>query len=361
MTRHSMLLALVLALTATFARAAEPDLSALPPYQPLGHVSGTIRLVGTDFEGLLPVWERAFRKYQPQVSFTNELPSSDIAMAGMIIGTADIAPSGREPSLDEILGFTEKYGHPVTSLIVGTGAWKAQRGSSWSPVIFVSKDNPLTRLTLKQLDGIFGAARTGGYEENSALYTPKAARGPEGNLRVWGQLGLTGEWKDRPIHTYGYADTGMRHFFELHVFGGGDTWAPGYREYVESGTKMVPDGTQVGSHDMLVALSHDKYGIGWSGLGQAASVPGLKALELASDAGGPYFAPTARNCRTHDYPLSRTIFMYVNRAPGQALDPATREFLLFVLSRQGQSLLANHGLHLPLTRQVLVEQRRKLQ
>src|SRR6185437_13235186 len=175
MTRHAMLFVFVLALTATSARAAEWDLSALPPYQAHRQVSGTIRLVGADFEGLLPVWERAFRKYQRHVSFTNDLPSSDIAMAAMITGTADIAPSGREPSLDEILGFGEKYGHSVTSLIVGTGAWKARRGSSWAPVIFVNKDNPLNRLTLKQLDGIFGAERTGGYEENSAVYTPKAA------------------------------------------------------------------------------------------------------------------------------------------------------------------------------------------
>jgi phosphate transport system substrate-binding protein len=353
----------LLTIAAALSRPAVADpwnLSALPSYQPHRQVSGVVRMTGTDFSGLVKVWEEEFRKLQPGVSFMDDLQSSDIAMAAMITGTADVAPSGREPSLDEILGFTEKYGYSVTPIVVGTGAWKSNRGNSWAPVVFVSQSNPLTKLTLRQLDGIFGAERTGGYAENSKLFDPRAARGPEDNLRTWGQLGLSGDWKNKPIQTYGYADTGMRHFFELKVFGGGDKWNPNYREYVESGTAMVPSGTRVGSHDMLVALSHDKYGIGWSGLGQAASVPGLKALSLAKADGGPYFAPNARNCRTHDYPLCRLVFMYVNRPPGQPLSPAVREFLLFVLSREGQQLLADHSRMLPLTQPILAAQRRKL-
>jgi phosphate transport system substrate-binding protein len=343
------------------AAAHEWDPSELPSYRPRQQVTGTIRLTGTDFSGLVKVWEEAFRKLQPAVSFTNDLQSSDIAMAAMITGSADIAPSGREPSLDEILGFTEKYGYSVMPVVVGTGAWKSDRGNSWAPAIFVNEANPLDRITLQQLDGIFGAARTGGYGENSKVFDPRAARGPEANLRNWGQLGLIGEWKNRVIQTYGYADTGMRHFFELEIFRGGDKWNSNYREYVESGTKMVAPGTQVGSHEMLVALSHDKYGIAWSGLGQAASVPGIKALPLAKAEGGHYFALNAQNCRSHDYPLCRVIFMYVNRAPRHPLQPAVREFLLFVLSREGQELLARHSLLLPLTEPILAAQRRKLQ
>jgi phosphate transport system substrate-binding protein len=354
----------VLLLAASFAMPAaarEWNLSALPYYQAQPQVSGTVRLMGTDFNGVVKTWEDAFSKLQPGVTFTNDLQSSDIAMAAMITGSADIAPAGREPSLDEILGFTEKYGYSVTPVAVGTGAWKSDKGNSWAPAIFVNQANPLTHLTLKQLDGIFGAARTGGYGNNSKVFDPQAARGRAGDLRHWDQLDLGGEWKNKAIQTYGYADTGMRHFFELEVFNGGDKWNPNYREYVESGTTMVAPGTAVGSHDMLVALSHDKYGIAWSGLGQAASVPGIKALALAKDDGGRYFPLNAQNCRTHDYPLCRVIFMYVNRAPRQALQPAVRQFLLFVLSRLGQELLARHSLLLPLTGPALAAQRRKLQ
>ncbi|MFI5337722.1 MAG: PstS family phosphate ABC transporter substrate-binding protein [Opitutales bacterium] len=346
---------------ATRAQAEEWDMKALPHYQPQQQVSGTIRMGGAQMAGLVVIWEKAFQHYQPGIQFANELPSSDVAMAALTMGTVDIAPSGREPSLEEILGFTEKYSYSVTPVVVGSGAWNTPGGSSWSPVVFVSQDNPLTQLTMQQLDGIFGAERTGGYEENSALFVARHARGAEGNIRTWGQLGLTGEWKDKPIQTYGYAHTGMRHFFELRVFGGGDKWNPNYREYAETGTKMVAEGSGTGSHDMLVALSHDKYGIGWSGNGHAASVPGLKAIALAAAEGGPSFAPTERNMQTHDYPLSRIVFMYINRPPGRALDPKVKEFLRFVLSQEGQDILAHNGLHLPLPEQTLLAQRQKLE
>ena len=340
---------------------AEWDLSSLPHYQPQQQVSGTLRMAGAPFSGLVPIWEEAFKKYQPGVQFANELPSSDIAIAALIMGAADIAVCGREPSLEEVLGFTEKYSYGLTPIVVATGAWNTPGGSSWSPVVFVHKENPLTRLTMEQLDGIFGAERTGGYEENSSVFVTRHARGPEKNIRTWGELGLTGEWKNRPIQTYGYAHTGMRHFFELRVFHGGDKWNPNYREYVETGTKMVPAGTPIGSHDMLVELSRDKYGMAWSGNGHAARVPGLKAISLAAKEGGPYFEPTEQNMRAHDYPLSRVAFMYLNRKPGQALDPKIKEFLLFVLSSEGQAILARSSRHLPLTREMVLEQRRRLE
>lgn len=347
------------------ARAGEWDLSALPHYQPQQKVGGVLRVGGVGMSGLVPLWEEAFAKYHPEIIFANHLPSSDVAMAEMIMGTCDIAACGREPSLVEILGFTESYLYNVTPIIVGSGAHTTPRGQggSWSPVIFVSKDNPLTQLTMKQLDGIFGAQRTGGYPENSAVFDPGAARGPEGDIRTWGQLGLTGEWADKPIQTYGYADTGMRHFFELRVFHGGDKWNPNYREYVETGTKMVPGGGSVGSRDMLLAVAHDKYGIGWSGFGQANRVPeaGLKAIALAPEEGGPYYEPTREHFQSKAYPLSRNVFLYINRRPGSVIDPKIKEFILFVLSREGQEILAQGGLRLPLTAAVLQEQRKKLE
>ena len=204
--RHlkSGLVALAVVL-ATCVQAAEWDLGSLPQYQPRQPVGGIIRMGGVSMSGLVLEWQEAFAKYHPEIRFANHLPSSDVAMAAMIMGTADIAPCGREPDLVEILGFNETYLYEVTPIVVGSGAHTTLRGQggSWSPVVFVSKDNPLTQLTMKQLDGIFGAERTGGYHENSTSFDPGSARGPEGNIRTWGQLGLTGEWADKPIQTYG--------------------------------------------------------------------------------------------------------------------------------------------------------------
>lgn len=336
------------------------NLSDLPVYQPGQRISGTIRLVGTSFRGAVESWQKAFARYHPDVRFVNELDSSDISMPGLIMGAADIAPSGREATLEEVLGFSERYFYNPSSIAVAFGAAYTPGGASWSPAIFVSRDNPLSKLTVEQLDGIFGEARTGGYKQNSVQWVVDDARGPETNIRTWGQLGLTGEWSDKPIQTYGYAPTGMRGFFELRVFGGGKKWNPNYREYVDTGTKMVPPGVPVGSHDMLRQIARDKYAIGWSANGHAARVPGLKAIALGRDAAGPWFEPNAVNMQRDDYPLTRRVFMHINRKPGTPLDPKVREFLRFVLSREAQEMLAKAGYQLPLNRVTVLEELKKL-
>ena len=77
-------------------------------------------------------------------------------------------------------------------------------GRTWAPVIFVNSSNPLTHLTMKQLDQVFGAERTGGY--SGYKWVSAAARPASENIRTWGQLGLIGEWADRQIQTYGCSD-----------------------------------------------------------------------------------------------------------------------------------------------------------
>jgi len=343
------------------AVGAEPA-ESLPAYQPEQQVHGTIRNFGSGFYGLVKRWEDGFLKVQPGIKFGDDLPSSDAAMAGLIKGDADLAPSGRELSLDEYLGFYEATGHNPVEITVGTGTFDVP-GGSWGIVVFVSQSNPLARLTLKQLDGIFGSERTGAY--TGFKWMPQKARGPEGNIRTWGQLGLTGAWADRPIQTYGYAPSGMSAFFQLQVFGGGDKWNPNYREYIENGTKIMSageTGARGGILRMLAELARDPYGIGWAGMPQfeAAKVSGLKAIALAASEGGPYVAPTKQTMADRTYPLARRVYIYLNRPSGLPVDPKLREFLRFILSREGQRILADHGTYLPLTPAVVREQRTKL-
>jgi phosphate transport system substrate-binding protein len=189
---------------------------------------------------------------------------------------------------------------------------------------------------------------------------PQAGRGPEENIRTWGQLGLGGEWADQPIHTYGYAFTGMANFFQLKVFHGGDKWNPNYRQYVEAG-KMVSAGPvgATGSiqHMLREEFAHDKYGIAWTGIPHVANVPEVKPLALAASDAGPFVEPTRSNVQQRTYPLARSVFIQLNRAPGQPLDPKLREFLLYILSRDGQQAVADNGNYLPLTAEAVREQR----
>jgi phosphate transport system substrate-binding protein len=353
-----------LAAASVCAAAAPPpfDLSTLPAYQAARSVSGTIREFGFGLDGLLKLWEQDFQKFQPGIRFDDRLPTSDAAIPALVTGVTDLAPDGGEPIITETLSFFETYGHHPTAITVASGAYDVE-GHSNGPVVYVNKDNPLSHLTMQQLDGIFGAQRTGGLD--GFKWNLAGARGPEGDIRTWGQLGLTGEWADKPIQTYGHAPSGTTRFFQLKVMHNSGKWNPNYREYVESGSKMIGDddpGQRGGLQHMLRdELAHDRYGIAWTVMPQARGIEGLKPVALALDSASPYITPSRQSFQSRAYPLVRNIYMYLNRAPGQAIDPKLKEFLRFILSRQGQERLMTHGGYLPLTAAMVEAQRRQLE
>src|SRR5438270_12031990 len=172
--------------------------SPLPAYQPQAAASGTIRNFGSGLGGLVKLWEQGFAKLQPAVRFDDHLPTSDAAIPALVTGVADLAPDGGEATLAESLSFYEVHGYPPADIVVATGSFDVE-GHSNGLVLFVHKDNPIGRLTIAQLDGIFGAERTGGMR--GFKWTPADARGSRDDIRTWGQLGLTGEWADEPIQT----------------------------------------------------------------------------------------------------------------------------------------------------------------
>ena len=334
---------------------------ALPDYKPHAVPPGTITVYGSDLAGLVKRWEQDFSRLHPGVTFQSRFPSSDGWSAGMEASGADIGTSGREPVLTEYLSFDETFGYNPTEVAVATGAYDI-KGKTWAEVIYVNKDNPLTKLTMTQLDGIFGSERTGGYK--GYKWMPQYGRGADKNIRTWGQLGLKGKWADKSIQTYGYANTGMTNFFQLKVFHGGDKWNPNYREYVEYGTKMVSSGPIGATGSIKYMLKHElaknPYGIAWTGIPHAADVPQVKALAIADRSGGPYVYPTRQTVQSRSYPLTRSIYMFLNRPPGKPLRPQVKEFLRFVLSRQGQADVTSLGSYLPLTAAFVRLQRRKL-
>src|SRR5260370_22581861 len=178
------------------------DLSDLPSYKPEQKITGNIRIWGLNYLGdanLADYWEAGFRKYQPDAKIEWHLPVAMASTSALVTGVADIG-ANRGLTFTEILQFERVFIYSPLELDMVTGSFDVP---GWANAIgiFVNKANPISKLTLKQLDGIFGAARTGGWVGTS--WNPQFARGPEGNIRTWGQLGLTGEWADKPIHVYG--------------------------------------------------------------------------------------------------------------------------------------------------------------
>ncbi|MCW5548641.1 MAG: hypothetical protein KIT44_06725 [Opitutaceae bacterium] len=359
---RSAFASLALALATAPAHAAEFDLSGLPAYRVEHPVSGLVRFHGNAYGGLIPKWQEAFQRHHPGVAFQNTLPSSDTAFPALVTGVTDLAPNGSEPALVEWLSFYEVFGYHATDIIVGTGTYDTP-GRSPGMVIVVHKDNPITRLTVDQLDGIFGAERNGSLV--GFKWTLENARGPEKNIRTWGQLGLTGEWADKPINTYGHAPTGAARFFQLHVLKNSDKWNPNFQGFVETGSKMISetDQAQLGGvqHMLRNILANDKYGIAWTIMPQAKGISGIKTLALAPREGGAYVEPSRVTLQNRSYPLTRNIYLYLNRKPGTPLDLRLREFLRFVLSREGQEILMQDGGFLPLTPNLVEEQRARLE
>ena len=107
---------------------------------------------------VLLLGQQGFARLQPEVGFDDKLPTSDAAIPALVTGVADLAPDGGEATLTENLSFYEVYGYAPTAITVASGAFDAE-GKSNGIVVFVNKDNPISRLTVEQLDGVFGAER----------------------------------------------------------------------------------------------------------------------------------------------------------------------------------------------------------
>jgi phosphate transport system substrate-binding protein len=330
MTPHARFAWLILLLVSGHCcLAGGPDLPAA--YEPRQSVSGTIRIWGhgaydrsQDFiEALVVSWETGFNKHQPGVHFDNHLNGTAAAIGALYTGTGDLALMGREIWAPEVAAFKEVFDYPPTGVNVVTGSFNV-RNRGYAIVIFVHKDNPLSKLTLAQLDAVYGIERRRGGKP----------------VHTWGDLGLSGEWRDRPINLYGLPIArGFAEYFEDTVFLGSHLWNPELREFAdERGSK---GGATDGGQLMLNAMAKDRYAIGYAGL--VYHNPDVKPLALAEEGRGPFVEPTEQSVVNHTYPLTRMITMFLNRAPGKPVDPKIKEFLRYVLSREGQEAVIREG------------------
>jgi phosphate transport system substrate-binding protein len=347
--RATVLLGAVIACAPALAGAERS--SVLPQYRPEQAVSGVIRSWGSpQMGGLMKAWEAGFHRYQPKVCFEDTLKGTASAQFGLQVNVAELAVSARQIFPYEYYGIYRRSQLTPVEIAVATGSYDV-RGNSTALAVFVNRANPLSRLTLKQLDGIYGDQRTGGWQ--GLEWVTQVARGRSENLRTWGQLGLTGAWADKPIHVYGPPGLypGGVSYFQSRVMGGADTWNEGLREFADR-------------KRMIAALGNDPYGIAYATL--AAKTARVKTVALAETRGGPYVALTRANVANRSYPLARLAYIYFapdrpNGDPADPkVDPKIKEFLRYILSRQGQGAVRREGDFLPLTPEVVREQLRKL-
>lgn len=283
-------------------QAADAVDPALPDYTPVKGVSGNLDSIGSDtLNNLMTLWAEGFQAIYPNVNIQIEGKGSSTAPPALIEGTAQLGPMSREMKNTEIDRFEARFGYKPTQVGVGIDAL----------AVYVHKDNPLKEISLEKVDGIFSSTlRMGGKP-----------------IDTWGDLGLEGEWTRRSVSAFGRnSASGTYGFFKDVALAGGD-----FRSSVKE---------QPGSSAVVQGVSTDFYAIGYSGIGYRTS--GVKLLSL-SRGGGPAYAPTLENSVSGDYPLARLLFVYINKNPNEQLNLLTREFLKFVLSRQGQEIVLRNG------------------
>lgn len=348
---------------ASYSELPPPQLPDLPPYVPEVNVVGGLRIIGSELKNAVDQLAAGFMMFHPQSKpSTSHIPSSEGGIASLYLGLADVAPMGDDAKITDMMPFYNTFGYMPTEISVATGGHE-KRGSLWAWAVVVSRDNPLEEISVEELVNLFGAERSGGWElvENDYRYTAKYARDKSSNIRTWDQLGLKGEYRGREIQTFGYVAPGFAIYFERNWFHWSKKWNPNFMEYVEyKQTSPGEEGAKVASTVPLEQLGRNKYAIGLAGLMHVKNYPDVKVLRISRVKGGKAIPLTAESVAKRQYPLIRDAYFYVNKAPGQPLDPKVREFMRFVLSREGQEIIARVGYYYPLDAAYLAEQRAKL-
>jgi phosphate transport system substrate-binding protein len=294
---------------------------SLQPYKAVSGVSGNISSIGSDtFNNLMTLWAENFNRFYPGAKIQIEGKGSSTAPPALISGTAQLGPMSREMKGSEIDAFEKKHGYKPTPL----------RTSVDALAVFVNKDNPIKCMTTAQVDAVFSKSRRHGHRDD---------------IKTWGQLGLTGQWAARPISLYGRnSASGTYGFFKERSLKNGD-----FKDEVKE---------QPGSASVVQGVTVDRFAMGYSGIGYATA--GVRTVALAAKEGARCYDADSDNAYAGTYPLSRFLYVYVNKGPGKPLDPLTREFVKLILSKQGQEVVIKDG-YFPIPATIVKEELDKIQ
>jgi phosphate transport system substrate-binding protein len=317
MKRFAMVAGLLALAAPVLAQQVQVE-AGVPAYQRTSGVSGNINSVGSDtMNNMMALWAETFRKMYPNVKIQIEGKGSSTAPPALIAGTSQFGPMSRAMRATEIDQFEAKYGYKPTQL----------RTSYDALAVYVSKDNPTEKLTLAQVDAAFSKNRRRGGK----------------SVATWGDLGLTGDWAARPISLYGRnSASGTYGFFKEHTLKNGD-----FKDTVKE---------QPGSASVVQGVTEDRFGMGYSGIGYRTS--GVKVVALAEK--DAFSSGSYEDVKSGKYPLSRFLYIYINKAPGKPLDPLVKEFCRLIFSKEGQEVVVKDG-YLPLPASIVAEELKKLE
>ncbi|WP_373019454.1 PstS family phosphate ABC transporter substrate-binding protein [Thiomicrorhabdus sp.] len=321
MIKRQMLLAMGLA-AATVSQTAYAAVDAdLPAYSKVSGISGNLNSVGSDtLANLMTLWAEEFKRNYPNVNIQIQAAGSSTAPPALTEGTSNVGPMSRKMKSKEETAFEQKWGYKPTPIAVAIDAL----------AVYVNKDNPIKGLTIPQVDAIFSSTRKCGYKSDIA---------------TWGEAGVEGSLAAKSIQIYGRNSvSGTYGYYKKHALCKGD-----YKSSVNE---------QPGSASVVQSVSASVNAIGYSGIGYKTA--GVKAVALTKKEGTPFIEASTENALNGTYPLSRLLYVYVNKAPNKPVEPVVGEFFKLVLSKAGQQVVEKDG-YIPLPAKVAAKQLAKIQ
>ncbi|MGZ8137122.1 MAG: PstS family phosphate ABC transporter substrate-binding protein [Methylococcaceae bacterium] len=300
------------ALVSGVAGAVQSVDPGVPEYQKASGISGNLSSVGSDtLANLMTLWAEEFNRLYPNVNIQIQAAGSSTAPPALTEGTSNLGPMSREMKDDELEAFEDKYGYKPTAVPVAIDAL----------AILVNKDNPIKGLSIDQVDAIFSSTRK---------------CGADADITTWGEAGVAA-WGAKSIQLYGRNSvSGTYGYFKEHALCKGD-----FKNNVNE---------QPGSASVVQSVTTSVNGVGYSGMGYTTS--GVRMVPLAKKAGESFVEATPENAVKGTYPLTRYLYVYVNKKPNQPLAPLENEFMKMVLSKAGQQVVIKDG-YIPLPAKVV--------
>jgi phosphate transport system substrate-binding protein len=239
-------------------------------------------------------WAEAYAEVAPHVSVEVAGGGSGVGIAALIDGTVDMANSSRPLKAEERKQATARHGVAPVEFITGYDAL----------AVYVHRDNPVSRLTLAELQAIFAE---------------------DGHARRWSDLGVVHRScrRDTIIRISRQSSSGTYDFFREIALA---------RHDFALGTLELS-----GSKEVVELVSHTPCAIGYSGMGYATS--GVKMMAIARDAASPAIAPSPAAALDRTYPIARPLYVFTNGEPRGE----TRKYLDWILSDAGQQIVAAVG------------------
>ena len=301
---------------------------AIEPYTNHNGLQGKLSIAGSDtMRPLISKLSAQFLSLHPGAQIAVEGTGSSAAIREFLLGLSyqrrgdkvqsrgtagsnavELLASSRQLTEEEQKGFEFNYGYRPLEVPIAMDA----------VAIYVHKNNPIQRLTLAQIDGIFGKDHKRG----------------QAAISNWSQVGLLeSSLAQQPIHLYGRDKrSGTREFFK-HVA-------------LKDGDLVDTVVEQPGSASEIIAIAQDPLAVGYAGAG--FNISDVRQVPIASQPDQSALLPSVDTVTSGTYPLGRSLYLYVKKNPNDKLDPFVAEFLSFVNSRQGQETVARASFY-PLT------------